>query len=586
MKAGGFRARLAAGPSCARCSSRRAPAEVAPAAARPRPRKSGRRSCSSRSTRRAPTRSGPDAAGIADAGVQRARGARTPVPPGVRDGARDAAVAQLDDDRPLSRPATACTRTRATSPATRPLVAERLQQAGYRTAAFVSSFVARAPVRARARIRRLRRRAAGRAAERSRARRRDARSRSSRAAGRERPRFSGCTTTIRTRPTTPPEPFRTRYADASVSRRSRGDGRAARPRWSTASSEQVRRAARRSIVVADHGEGLGDHGEAQHGNLLYQSTMHVPLVMAGPGVTPASSATRRSARAACSTRSSTGPASDAARQPRAAAIRRSSSAKAMKPFLEYGWQPQVMAVAGTHKAILAGRLEVYDVAARSRARRANLGSGADAAARRCARALEDYPVPSPDAARAPDNARRRGAPAPGEPRLRQRRRRAGRRKDAPRPADMTALFDVARAGVGALRRPDDTRRRSRCSRRSSPPIRTTSTRRCGSRPRIRRSATTRRRSQAFQKAARARAALAGRRPTCLHYARGKDWARAAPLLEQVVAESPDRLPALEALATVRERQGRVAEAMASAPADLRAAQRHRGRAGRSSGSWR
>ncbi len=48
----------------------------------------------------------------------------------------------------------------------------------------------------------------------------------------------------------------------------------------------------------------------------------------------------------------------------------------------------------------------------------------------------------------------------------------------------------------------------------------------------------------------------------LHYARGKDWARAAPLLEQVVAESPDRLPAVEALARVRERQGRVEEAIA------------------------
>ena len=37
------------------------------------------------------------------------------------------------------------------------------------------------------------------------------------------------------------------------------------------------------IVAADHGEGLGDHGELQHGNLLYQSTMHVPLVVVGPG---------------------------------------------------------------------------------------------------------------------------------------------------------------------------------------------------------------------------------------------------------------------------------------------------------------
>ncbi len=37
-------------------------------------------------------------------------------------------------------------------------------------------------------------------------------------------------------------------------------------------------------VVADHGEGLGEHGEAGHGILLYQSTLHVPFLLAGPGV--------------------------------------------------------------------------------------------------------------------------------------------------------------------------------------------------------------------------------------------------------------------------------------------------------------
>ncbi|PYQ58138.1 MAG: hypothetical protein DMF58_16370, partial [Acidobacteria bacterium] len=38
------------------------------------------------------------------------------------------------------------------------------------------------------------------------------------------------------------------------------------------------------IMVGDHGEGLGEHGEAQHGNLLYQATEHVPLLLIGPGV--------------------------------------------------------------------------------------------------------------------------------------------------------------------------------------------------------------------------------------------------------------------------------------------------------------
>jgi tetratricopeptide (TPR) repeat protein len=40
------------------------------------------------------------------------------------------------------------------------------------------------------------------------------------------------------------------------------------------------------IVVADHGEGLNEHGETQHGFLLYQSTLHVPVLVSGPGITP------------------------------------------------------------------------------------------------------------------------------------------------------------------------------------------------------------------------------------------------------------------------------------------------------------
>jgi choline-sulfatase len=34
------------------------------------------------------------------------------------------------------------------------------------------------------------------------------------------------------------------------------------------------------IAAADHGESLGEHGEAAHGYLLYNATVHVPLIMA------------------------------------------------------------------------------------------------------------------------------------------------------------------------------------------------------------------------------------------------------------------------------------------------------------------
>lgn len=36
------------------------------------------------------------------------------------------------------------------------------------------------------------------------------------------------------------------------------------------------------IVVGDHGEGLGEHGEETHGLFLYDSTLHVPLIMKVP----------------------------------------------------------------------------------------------------------------------------------------------------------------------------------------------------------------------------------------------------------------------------------------------------------------
>ncbi len=37
------------------------------------------------------------------------------------------------------------------------------------------------------------------------------------------------------------------------------------------------------VAVADHGEGLGEHGEERHGHLIYQSTQHVPLILRWPG---------------------------------------------------------------------------------------------------------------------------------------------------------------------------------------------------------------------------------------------------------------------------------------------------------------
>jgi arylsulfatase A-like enzyme len=41
------------------------------------------------------------------------------------------------------------------------------------------------------------------------------------------------------------------------------------------------------VVCSDHGEGLGEHGEATHGHFLHRSTLRVPLLFRAPGVVPA-----------------------------------------------------------------------------------------------------------------------------------------------------------------------------------------------------------------------------------------------------------------------------------------------------------
>lgn len=40
------------------------------------------------------------------------------------------------------------------------------------------------------------------------------------------------------------------------------------------------------VLTGDHGESLGEHGETTHGLFAYEATLHVPLVLAGPGVIP------------------------------------------------------------------------------------------------------------------------------------------------------------------------------------------------------------------------------------------------------------------------------------------------------------
>jgi arylsulfatase A-like enzyme len=82
-------------------------------------------------------------------------------------------------------------------------------------------------------------------------------------------------------PYAPPEPYRTRYGD----RRYAGelafvDSQLARLiRW-LADHRLLEKTL--IVVIGDHGESLGDHGEGTHGFFIYESVLHVPFVIRAP----------------------------------------------------------------------------------------------------------------------------------------------------------------------------------------------------------------------------------------------------------------------------------------------------------------
>ncbi|MEA2572102.1 MAG: choline-sulfatase [Acidobacteriota bacterium] len=358
-------------------------------------------------------------------------------------------------------------------------------------------------------------------------------------------------------PYTPPEPFRSRYATnpylGEVASMDEQLGRLV-----AAFNRKARRGAA-IVVLADHGEGLGDHGEAQHGNLLYQSTMHVPLLLAGPGVP------RGVVDAPVSTRRVFHTILDWAGIDKTNSLRAANAeivvGEAMKPFLDYGWQPQVMTVEGRQKTILAGRTtEVYDVVA-DPGETKNIAANASLS-REVRATLRDYPIPSLQAAASStslaDEERKKLASlgyvsSDVKPII---------RADAPRPADMTALFPILDKASGLFVREQYAE--------AIPLLEQILARDPHNLDAALRLATA---HSALGHDAEATAgyrraqSIAPDSPDvqtylALHQARGAEWKEAEPLLEKIVNENPNRVPALEALATIREREGRFGDAIA------------------------
>jgi arylsulfatase A-like enzyme/Flp pilus assembly protein TadD len=459
---------------------------------------------------------------------------------------------------------------------TQPLLAERLHAAGYRTAAFVSAF-ALAKRFGLARGFDVYDEDFGNAAE------RNAQETTDRALALLR-QPSTSTTRLSSQPLflwvhywdphypyTPPEPFRTRYAKnpyyGEVAFMDQQLGRL------VAAFEQSAHKPVAMIFAGDHGEGLGEHGEAQHGNLMYQATMHVPLLLIGPGVERGTSDAPVSTRrifhtildwagidAANSLRAAARPSPGPSGHPLSSG-EGVVAAEAMKPFLDYGWQPQVMAVEGTHKAILAGALEVYDVVA-DPGEKHNLAPQASLSREQRA-TLRDYPIPS--------LAQAANAAPPADAEERRKLASLGYvaadvkpvvRKDAPRPADMSPLFPILDEAASLFVREEYTRASVLLEQ-----ILTKDPHNLDAALRLATAQSALGRDpqaiEAFEKAQ----AIAPDSPDvrtylALHYARGKDWKKAEPMLEQILVQSPDRVPAIEALELIREREQRFDDALA------------------------
>ncbi len=136
------------------------------------------------------------------------------------------------------------------------------------------------------------------------------------------------------------------------------------------------------VVTSDHGEGLGEHGEAVHGYFVYETTLRVPLIFRGPGVKD-----RQRLGAAARTvdllptlldllgvdRSPTLqlPGRSLASALRGGAAARSEAvyAESLLPLLHFGWSDLRALRDGRFKYIQAPKPELYDLEADPREER-------------------------------------------------------------------------------------------------------------------------------------------------------------------------------------------------------------------------
>jgi tetratricopeptide (TPR) repeat protein len=219
-----------------------------------------------------------------------------------------------------------------------------------------------------------------------------------------------------------------------------------------------------------------------------------------------------------------------------------------------------MGVVDRHKVIFAGRLEAYDVVA-------DPGETRDVAGkvelpRELALAVRDYPIPSLEPPKPQEQLGAEDLKKLASLGYISATSRPIVRADAPRPAEMTHLFETIEQASGMFVREQYAKAIPLFQEvLAADPHNLDAALRLATAYSALGQET--RALSAFERAQRiAPGSQDVRTYLALHHARGAQWERAVPLLERIVAESPDRLPVLEALAVIRERQGRASEAVA------------------------
>ncbi len=197
-------------------------------------------------------------------------------------------------------------------------------------------------------------------------------------------------------PYAPPEPYAGRYADnpydGEIAYVDEMVGRLLQTLADTGAAENTL-----VVVTADHGEGLGDHGEGGHSFFIYDSTVRVPLIFWAPGAVPAGvvapggtsvvdifptvlsllgvppSARQGGGVPGSDGAGAEGPGGDGidlsarflnadAERSAGAAEGTAAYAESLLPYLDFGWSELRALVSGGYKYIAAPEPELYNLA--------------------------------------------------------------------------------------------------------------------------------------------------------------------------------------------------------------------------------